>query len=171
MTDGLVLVFQAVANDILEDPLELLAVHGNKGLIQRRLEGYVQPLFTERTGLLTDIVLYIGADVDPFPVEGDLPQVELGKEEQCPDQAGHVMRRIDDHIQVMGFFFRRVGNAVADAAGIAFDFRQRRRQIVGDAGQELFAVLIVLIPRIPGRPQLEAHLFESLASIADFIMR
>ena len=101
----------------------------------------------------------------------DLPQVKFGKEEECTDQAGHVVRRIDNHVQVMAFFFRRIGDTVEDAAGIAFDFCQRRRQIVGDAGQELFAVLIVLIPRIPGRPQLEAHLFESLASIADFIMR
>ena len=42
---------------------------------------------------------------------------------------------------------------------------------MGNAGQEFLAVLIVFIPRIPGSPQLEAHLFKSLAGIADFVTR
>ena len=60
-------------------------------------------------------------------MERDLPQVKFGKEEECTDQAGHVVRRIDNHVQVMAFFFWRIGDTVEDAAGIAFDFCQRRR--------------------------------------------
>ena len=71
----------------------------------------------------------------------------------------------------MTFLFRRVGDAVNDAAGIALDFGQRRRKVVGNAGQEFLAVLVIFGARLSGRTQLEAHLFKGLAGIADFIMR
>ena len=57
MSDGLVFIFQAVAQDVFNDPLELLTVHRNDGLVQGRLEGHVQPLLMEMVGLFADIIL------------------------------------------------------------------------------------------------------------------
>ena len=57
MADGLVFIFQAVAQDIFNDPLELLTVHRNDGLVQGGLEGHVQLLLVEMVGLFVDIIL------------------------------------------------------------------------------------------------------------------
>ena len=73
----LILIFQAVAEDIFKDPLELDPVQAHDSLIDSRHKTDCQSLrFVERR-LFPDVIGNVGLDIDGFPVEGNLPQIEL----------------------------------------------------------------------------------------------
>ena len=165
-----VFIFHAVADDIFHDALEMGPVHSHDSLVYRGLIRNVQPLMAEMLGLLARVVFQITAQVYVFPAEFHLSQIKLGKEEQRPHQAGHHLRRIQNHGHVMAALFRRIGDAVLQAAGIAFDAGQGRRQVVGNAGDELLAVSVVLIAQLAGCLELETHVFKRPACVADFIV-
>ena len=80
----------------------------------------------------------------PFHHKGYLAQVEFGKEEQPVDEFFQGAGVLVDELDVMMALFSGLGDADQDAAGIAFEQGQGRRQVMGDAGDELFAVLLIL---------------------------
>ena len=68
---------------------------------------------------------------------------KFGKEEQPVDELFQGAGVLVDEFDVMVALFSGLGDADQDAAGIAFEQGQGRRQIVGDAGNEFLAVLLI----------------------------
>ena len=67
--------------------------------------------------------------------------------------------------------FGGFGDADLYPAGIAFEQGQRRRQVMGNAGDEFLAVLLILFLGQAGRAQLAAHVVEGFAGPAELIAR
>ena len=74
-----------------------------------------------------------------------------------------------DELEVFLLLLRRRGNAVEDAARVALDLRQGRREVVRDAREEFLPVLLVRIAHLPARLQLAAHLLKDGRRLAKLI--
>ena len=81
----------------------------------------------------------------------------------------HALARVVDELEVFLLLLRRRGNAIEDAARVALDLRQGRREVVRDAREELLPVLLVRIAHLPARLQLAAHLLEDSRRLAELI--
>ena len=70
----------------------------------------------------------------------------------------------------MRLLFRRVGNAVDQAGDIALDRRQRRAQVVRNAGEQLFTVIFITLLRFHRIPQAQTHFIKVRAYIAQLVL-
>ena len=65
--------------------------------------------------LLFYIICQIPAQIHRFPLERDLIQVQLGKEEKGLVQFGHAFCGFQDFLEIALLFFRRIGNPVLES--------------------------------------------------------
>ena len=154
-------VFPAVAHQVVQHPGKLIPVHPDRGSGQGGGKGQLEPVLFPVIPLPFYVILHIGTKIHGFPVEGDLVQVQLGKEKEGLVQLGHVFRGFQDLLEIALPFFRGICNAVLDSGGIALDLGQGRGQVMGDPGQHFLPAPFILLAFLPGPEQFPAALFKS----------
>ena len=164
-------VLDGVAEDVVDDAGEGVAVDVCRGFCVRlrRVERHDEAAVGECVFLLRDAVLEIRHERDRFWMERQTAELEARERAQIVHEAFHRAGRAVDALRVLCAPFLRCGEAGEQAVGVAFQQRQRRREVVRDAGDELLALRVVAQALVAGRAELGAHRVEVAARRAHLV--
>ena len=167
----LIHIFYTVADDIVDDSLELLRIRNDLGISGKKI-GVIQlniSGFQIHPDLFHAVSEIIG-QVDSPEIIRDLIVVNFGIDGELIDQLHHVVDLVINGPKVLLLLLRRVRDSVQKSLHISLNGCNRRLQIMRNVADELPVVLIVLQLLIRRLLQPQTHILIALIQLSDFTL-
>ena len=165
----LIHIFYTVADDIVDDPLELLricddlGISGKKiGVIQLNVSGF--QIHPDLFHAVSEII----GQIDSPEIIRDLIVINFGIDGELIDQLHHVVDLVINGPKVLLLLLRRVRDSVQKSLHISLNGCNRRLQIMRNVADELPVMLIVLQLLIRRLLQPQTHILIALIQLSDF---
>ena len=161
-------VLPAVAQQVVEDALELQPVDADHIACQPFWHSEMAVCIALR-GNRSQVLRQIRLHADGFHLEVHFAEVQLGEQEQVVDETLEQQDAVVEHVEVVLLLFRRPRDAIAQRTDVTAHGRQRRAQVVGDARNELLAIVLVADALIARMRELLPHALKIRTGHADLV--
>ena len=145
MPIGLIHIFYAVTDNIIDDLLHLLRIRDDHGIgrYQIRIVQLDTPLLQIQSDFFHTVAEII-RHVDPVEIVRDPVIINSGISGQLVDQTIHINGFIVDGLDVFIHLLRRICHTVHDSFHITLNGCDRGLQIMGNIADQLFVLLLML---------------------------
>jgi len=165
---GLIHIFYAVTDNIIDDLLHLLRIRDDNCVrrYQIRIVQLDPPLLQIQSDFFHTVAEII-RDVDPVEIVRDPVIINSGISGQLVDQTIHINGFIVDGLDVFVHLLRRVCHTVHNSFHITLNSCDRGLQIMGNIADQLFVLLLMLDVLFRGFLQPQTHILVVAVEITD----